>query len=96
MILKTPHNVEQPQVIALKALAFLASDEDRLGYFLVSSGMDLQDLKEQASDLNMLAGLLDHILGDESLLLEFAAELACRPESIARARQALPGAAHDA
>ena len=96
MILKTPRNVEQPQVIALKALAFLASDQDRLGSFLVSSGMDLHALRERAGDINMQAGLLDHILSDENLLLEFAAELSCRPESIMRARQALPGACHDA
>jgi hypothetical protein len=95
MILKTSNPVEQPQVIALKALAFLASDEDRLNYFLLATGMDLQDLKQQADDINMLAGLLDHVLGHENLLLEFAESLACKPETIMRARQALPGANHD-
>jgi Protein of unknown function (DUF3572) len=95
MILKTPDKVEHPQVIALKALAFLASDEDRLSYFLVSTGMDLQDLKERANDLNMLAGLLDHVLANENLLLEFADSMSCKPESVVRARQTLPGATHD-
>jgi Protein of unknown function (DUF3572) len=96
MILKTPNSMEQPQVIALKALAFLAGDEDRLSCFLASSGMDLQGLREQADDVNMLAGVLDHILANEKLLLEFAETLSRRPESIVRARQALPGDYHDA
>ena len=96
MILKTPDNTEYPQVIALKALAFLAGDDERLIYFLVSSGMDLQDLKEHAGDMNVLAGLLDHILAHENLLLDFAGTESLRPESILRARQALPGAPHDA
>jgi hypothetical protein len=95
MILKARDSVEHPQIIALKALAFLASDEERLSYFLVSTGMDLQDLKEQADDLNMLAGLLDHVLGNENLLLEFAASMSCKPESVVHARQMLPGATHD-
>lgn len=96
MILKIRDAVEEPQVVALKALAFLAGNEEILNQFLISSGLDLQDLKEQATDINMLAGLLDHILANESLLLEFAQSLSCRPESIMRARQALPGANYDA
>jgi Protein of unknown function (DUF3572) len=96
MIHKTLNNVEHPQVIALKALAFLASDEDRLSGFLLASGLDLQDLKEQANDLNLLAGLLDHVLANENLLLEFADSMSCKPESVIRARQELPGASHDA
>jgi Protein of unknown function (DUF3572) len=96
MILKTPDNTEQPQVIALKALAYLANDDERLSYFLVSTGMDLQDLKEHAGDMNVLAGLLDHILADENLLLDFAGTACLRPESILRARRSLPGASHDA
>ncbi len=94
MIRKTL-DTEQPQVTALKALAFLASDEDRLSHFLLSSGMDLQDLKELANDPNMLAGLLDHVLGHEALLVEFAQSQSCSPESVVRARQLLPGASHD-
>ncbi len=96
MILKTPDNAEEPQIIALKALAFLADDDERLSYFLVSTGMDLQDLKEHAGDMNVLAGLLDHILADENLLLDFAGTASLRPESILRARRRLPGASHDA
>jgi hypothetical protein len=96
MMLKTPDNAEEPQIIALKALAFLADDDERLSYFLVSTGMDLQDLKEHAGDMNVLAGLLDHILADENLLLDFASTASLKPESILRARRRLPGASHDA
>jgi hypothetical protein len=95
MILKMGKTSDEPQVIALKALAFLAGSEENLNNFLANSGMDLQDLKEQASDINMLAGLLDHVLQNENLLLEFSASIDCKPDAIVRARHALPGANHD-
>ena len=96
MILKNANSSETPQVIALKALAFLAANEDHLDGFLASSGIDLQDLKELAGDETMLAGLLDHILQNESLLLEFSQSIDYKPEMIVKARYALPGANHDA
>jgi hypothetical protein len=96
MKLKVRENLDEAEVIALKALTFLVSDEDRLSGFLALSGMDLQDLKEQATDINTLAGLLDHVLAHENLLVEFARSLSCRPESIMCARHKLPGANNDA
>jgi hypothetical protein len=95
MVIKNKATSEAPQVIALKALAFLASNEEHLNYFLASSGMDLQDVKELAGNENMLAGLLDHILQDENLLLEFSTSLDCKPGMIVQARNSLPGANHD-
>jgi Protein of unknown function (DUF3572) len=95
-VIKNVNSYEGPQVIALKALTFLVSNEDHLDGFLASSGMDLQDLKELADDETMLAGLLDHILQNESLLLEFSQSIDYKPEMIVKARYALPGANHDA
>jgi hypothetical protein len=95
MITKNGTASEAPQVMALKALAFLAGNEEYLDGFLASSGIDLQDLKELAGDENMLAGLLDHVLQNENLLLEFSHSIDCKPEMIVKARHALPGANHD-
>lgn len=92
---KIEQNTEQAQIIALKALGFLAGDEDRLSYFLLTTGMDLNDLKHNASEPLMLAGLLDHLLQNESLLLDFAASADISPETIVRARLKLPGATYD-
>jgi Protein of unknown function (DUF3572) len=96
MTLKISGNSESAEALALKALAFLTADGDRMGHFLTASGIDPSGLKERISDLFMLAGVLDHLLENESLLLEFAAELDVAPQEVMRARQKLPGANLDA
>lgn len=78
--------------VGLLALAYLAADEDRLQRFLTHSGLDLGQVRERASDPALLGGVLDHLLGDETLLLAFAAEQELKPEWIAQLRRKLPGA----
>lgn len=82
---------EESQIIALKILAFLAGDGDRLGTFLVACGLGPADLKSGARDPQFLAGVVDYLLGDESLLLAFAETAAVDPGTIAAARRLLPG-----
>jgi len=82
---------QEAQVIALKALAFLASDSDRLGTFLAASGLGPDDLKSGARNSQFLAGVLDYLLGDESLLLTFAENDGVDPGAIAIAWRLLPG-----
>lgn len=88
-------NAELAQTMALKALAYLAADEDKLHAFLSASGMLLADLKAGATDATFLAGVLDYILHNEALLLAFAGASELAPETIMRARQRLPGALND-
>ncbi len=78
--------------VGLLALAYLAADEDRLQRFLALSGLDLGVVRERAADPALLGGVLDHLLGDETLLLAFAAEQNLKPEWIRRLRRDLPGA----
>jgi hypothetical protein len=65
---------EEAEVIALRALAFLASDVSRLGRFLALSGIDPADMREAAASRLFLAGVLNHLLQDESLLLSFVGD----------------------
>ena len=46
---------------------------------------------QNVEDTTVLAGVLDYILGDESLVLEFAEYAGIAPDAPARARSALPG-----
>lgn len=88
--MKTPRiNRAEAEVIALKALGFLASDPDRLGRFLTLSGVDLADIATVAESPEFLAGLLNHLLQDESLLLTFTAEQEMDPHVPALAAEAL-------
>jgi hypothetical protein len=82
---------DRAEVIGLQALGFLAADERRLGALLAQAGWTLEDLRAGAGEPMVLAGVLDFLLGNEPILMEFCAEMGCAPEEPARARYALPG-----
>lgn len=73
MMKQTSLTRNEAELIAIRALEFLASDPDRLGRFLTLSGVSPATLREGMGDPAFLAGVLDHLLGDESLLFEFCA-----------------------
>ena len=79
-------------MLALRALAYMAGDEHALTGFVAQSGMDRDSLLQSAADPETLAGALDYMLADETLLLAFCEAEDIRPEYPARARAALPGA----
>lgn len=78
--------------LALQGLAFLASDAQRLGRFLALTGIGPAELRNWESNPALQSAVLDHLLGDESLLLVFAAEAGLPPEQVAPAQQLLAGA----
>jgi len=75
--------------IAIKALGFLAGDTERAGRFLAITGIAPENLRIIAQEPAFLLAVLDHLLGDEPLLISFAAHNGLSPESVARARQKL-------
>jgi hypothetical protein len=75
--------------VAIAALGFLASDPHHLERFLSLSGLDPSGLREAAASPGFLAGVLDFLLEDESLLLAFAADQGLKPDSIVKARARL-------
>lgn len=80
---------EDAEVIALKALGFLARDPERLGRFLALSGIDPAHIRVAAQDSRFLTGVLSHLLGDESLLLTFVADENLDPRLPALAAEVL-------
>lgn len=75
-------DADRAATIALKALAFLAEDTQRLGRFLALTGIGPAELKARAQSPLLLAAVLDHLLQDESLLLVFAADRSIAPELV--------------
>lgn len=73
-------SLDESSAIALKALGFLAADADRLGRFLALSGVSPGALATQASSHAFQTGVLEHLLADEPMLLEFCANEGLRPE----------------
>ena len=82
---------EAAEMLAIQALAFIAEEPQRLNAFLTVTGLTLERLRESASAPGFLAGVLDHMLSDESLLMAFADQAAIDPADIARARSTLGG-----
>lgn len=83
--------IEDAETLALRALAFLAAEPERLEPFLSATGLSPQTLRAAAGEQGFLASVLEHVSGSDDLLLEFASNLAIRPEAVVRARETLSG-----
>lgn len=92
MAKKVPMSVDTASELAIGALTFLAEDPARLSRFLSLSGMAPEELSRTAGEPATLAAVLEYLLGDESLLLVFAANAGVPPESLTTARDLLAGA----
>ncbi|MDB2578302.1 DUF3572 domain-containing protein [Tateyamaria sp.] len=82
---------ESAEVIGLKALGWLAANEELLPVFLGSTGASEADVRAGISDPNFLGALLDFIMMDDAWITSF-----CDAEGLAydqpmMARMALPG-----
>ena len=86
---------EHAETMAIAALSFLAEEPDRLGAFLALSGIGPESLRAAAGEPHFLAGVLEHVVSDEKLLLDFAAHQGIDPFDVTRARQALAGPPRD-
>jgi hypothetical protein len=82
---------ETTELLAIQALAFIAEDPERMAAFLSATGLEATAIRDAARAPVFLAGVLEHMLSDESLLLAFADSAGIDPAEIARARHALGG-----
>ncbi|KAB1071617.1 DUF3572 domain-containing protein [Methylobacterium planeticum] len=71
--------------LALDVLGWLVADEDRLFPFLNATGLTPETLRASAGEPGFLAGVLDHVVGDENVLTACAGALGISPEAIATA-----------
>ncbi len=82
---------EAAEMLAIQALAFIAEDPERLNGFFATTGIPAEQIRAAAREPGFLAGVLEHMLGDESLLIAFAASAGIDPAEVVRARGALSG-----
>jgi hypothetical protein len=76
---------------AILALGFIAEEPKRLASFLTATGLQADAIRQAAQQPGFLSGVLEHILGDESLLIAFAQSAGINPAEVARAAAALGG-----
>jgi hypothetical protein len=88
---RSPRTREAAEILAIRALGFIAEEPERLGAFLAATGLSAERIRESARDPHFLVGVLEHMLSDESLLIAFADSAAVDPADIARARHTLGG-----
>ncbi len=82
---------DEAEALALMALTFLAEEPMRLGRFLSLTGISPEELREAADAPPTLVAILDHLMGDESLLLMFAAEKGIAAETLSGGACRSPG-----
>jgi hypothetical protein len=82
---------EAAENLAIQALTYLAADPERLDRFLALSGLEQASIRAASAEPGFLGGVLEHVAGDERLLIEFAEFAALNPLEIDRARATLSG-----
>ena len=84
---------DEAEALAMRGLAYLAGDADRLARFVALTGVGPDTMRERIAETSFLMGVLDHFLGDEAMLVDFAASIDGAPQLVAEARRALSGKA---
>jgi len=82
---------EAAETLAVQALGFIAEDPHSLRRFLDTTGIAVEQVRAAARQPGFLAGVLEHMLSDENLLLAFARAAGIDPAEVARAASALGG-----
>jgi hypothetical protein len=80
---------EASELLAAKALGFVAADPDRLGRFLAISGLDPATIRSAAESPAFLIGVLDYLNSDQELLAAFSIENQTHPTAATAASDAL-------
>lgn len=86
-----PVSADDAETLALRALAWIAGQDDLLGAFLGSSGLTEQDLRASAGSPETLGAVLDFLMMDDNWVIGFCDSAALPYDRVALARAALPG-----
>ena len=87
----SPEQLAVAEALAIDALGFIAAEPERLGRFLALTGIGPASIRDAAREQQFLLGVLDHVAGDERLLLAFAADNDIDPKTVMRAHDVLAG-----
>ena len=83
------------ETVALRAFDRLAADDERMGRFLAPTGLQPGTIRDASASPGFLPAILDHVCGDERLLVAIAGEIGAEPDEIAAARARLSPVAEE-
>lgn len=83
----------EAEMIAIRALGWLAANDELWPVFLGATGANATDLAALAQDPTFLGAVLDFITAADSTVLAFCAEAGLPNQAPLAARRALPGGA---
>jgi len=81
------------EIVALRALGWIAGSEDLLPVFLGATGAGPADLRERVTDPEFQASVLDFLMMDDAWIVAFCDAEGLAYDAPRRARAALPGSA---
>ncbi|MER2534540.1 MAG: DUF3572 domain-containing protein [Rhizobiaceae bacterium] len=87
-------NREEAEMLAVRALSFVAADPELLPRFLSLSGIDAAAVRDAAREPGFLAGVLRFVTDHEPTLLRFAEETGVSPQDAVDALGLLPFGGH--
>ena len=68
---KPPIDLSGAESLAINALVFLSQDDNRFQRYVTITGLDSGTIREAAKDAGFLVSVLEYVMQDESLLLQF-------------------------
>lgn len=88
-----PFSSDAAETLALRALAWLVTQEDLLGLFMGSTGASESDLREAVDNPDFLGSVLDFLMQDDAWVVAFCDADGFAYDQPREARAALPGGA---
>ena len=84
---------EYAETIAIRAVAWLAGNDELLPVFLGATGASESDLRARLAEPEFLGSVLDFLMMDDQWVVAFCDGAQLQYDRIMQARQALPGGA---
>jgi len=84
---------EYAETIAIRAIAWLAGNDELLPVFIGATGASVEDLRVRLADSDFLGSVLDFLMMNDAWVVEFCDSTDLQYDQIMQARQALPGGA---
>lgn len=82
---------ESAETLALRALTWLAEQDDLFGAFLAQTGASAAEVAQGAARAEFLASVLDFLLAEDRWIMAFCDAQGLAYDAPMRARAALPG-----